>query len=156
MRYRHRKIYPSPRERRDRMNFKTNWNKKLFCDFFTTIRRWDSDKEAYYTSLKGKQISANVQDEGYSIPAKLIGTRPVEHLWDLPWELLVIDAGTDDPMATFQQLGIGKDDKVILNLLHRTQIPPANKEVVKTVNAAGKQQLKTVDSTGTEIKTVQV
>jgi len=156
MRYYKHKKYPPPRERREKMNFKTNWNKKLFCDFFTTIRHWDADKEAYYAGLVGKQISANVQDEGYSIPAKLIGSRPVEHLWDLPWELLVIDAGTEDPLPTFQQLGIGKDDKVILNLLHRTQIPPANKEVVKMVNASGKQQLKTVDSTGTEIKTIQV
>lgn len=81
----------------DRLNFSTNWNRKLDCEVFSTIRRWNPDvhylgrevdiydnsttparykgrgKYAIVSEFKLSQLkeSAAMLDTGYSLPETL-------------------------------------------------------------------------------------
>ena len=46
------------------LKFYQNWNQKLDCDFFTTIRRHTYEKETYYHELQEKEEDIEVTVNG--------------------------------------------------------------------------------------------
>ena len=101
-----------------KIKFLRNWNKKLNCDYFYTIRPYSLSKQQHYEDKTGEKFEVYVRGVlvGY---ARLIHVNASLHLNEIPFEFLVADTGSEDPYAIYSTFGIGKGDKVILLLFRR-------------------------------------
>lgn len=75
------------------ISFSKNWNKKLDCDFFTTVRLFEENKEKYYLKNRGKSFDVLLNGKKYC-SAKLVMVEEsfLEHIVDLEF-LCYLDAG---------------------------------------------------------------
>lgn len=77
-----------------KVNFEQNWNKKLDCDIFSTIRMNRPGKEEYYRKNEGNVFEVYVGDKKVC-NAELMGIKVQTYskLIDQDSVLLVIDTG---------------------------------------------------------------
>jgi hypothetical protein len=94
------------------IKFKHNWNGKLDCDLWTTIRRFTPEKFEYYFFLIDKEFDVLVEGISHSY-AKLVGIRKT-NLVDVQPEILFTDTGSEEPMDVFKKFGLRLDSEVIV------------------------------------------
>ena len=84
------------------INFSKNWNKKLDCDYFTTIRLYTKEKIDYYVEHyeNGTLWGVNLK-ENLFCHAKLVDLE-VRLLKDIPAWMCFIDAGMN--LSAFHKL----------------------------------------------------
>lgn len=75
------------------IKFGKNWNNKLECDYFTTIRLLTKDKALYYNENRGLAFNVMLKDEKHS-EAVLVGLDALR-LKDIPEWLIATDAALD-------------------------------------------------------------
>lgn len=103
------------------ISFSHNWNRKLDCPFFTTIRKWEKEKELFYKKNRG-QIFSIVLDGKKYCEAKLVWVKTHQMLAETDDYALVLDAGSQDHRQLFGSFGIGETDAVIHLLFKRIEI----------------------------------
>ena len=93
-----------------KINFSHNWNQKLDCDIFTTIRKYDKSKSGYYQP--GDVFDVILCGE-FKTQAKLIDKET--HIFGdiIRWqpELLALDVGlwdVDEVIAVFEKFKINR------------------------------------------------
>lgn len=84
------------------VKFSHNWNKKLDCQFFTTIRNTKS--YPYYSQRELEIFQVMLNDEFYC-RARLISV-DVQRLDELTPALLVLDTGTKDWRELFRKFHV--------------------------------------------------
>ncbi len=94
------------------VNFSKNWNKKLDCDIFTTIRKHIPAKEVYYRKKIGAVTRVTLNKE-LKVNARLLQV-DVRKLKDIDAILLMLDTGSEDYATIFKKFGLGLDDDVLL------------------------------------------
>jgi len=100
-----------------KIKFSKNWNNKLNCEFFTTIRKFNKKKYDFY--LKYYDVVFDVILKGKKIcEAKLVDIEKIK-LSEITPALLYIDTGQFHPLDVFKNFGIKSDDFVILLLFRR-------------------------------------
>lgn len=92
----------------NKIKFSHNWNNK----FFTTIRKWDKEKEIYYRKNRGEEFEVILQNK-FTCYVKLIGIEVYDYN-KIPYGLLTIDTGTVEYDNIFLKFGIKKSDKVLI------------------------------------------
>lgn len=99
------------------IKFSHNWNGKLRCDYFTTIRRWTPEKEAYYRSCVGKPIEVNLKGvrQNFSELRSVV----VMKYSEISFLIKILDTGSERPDEIFKQFNIAGEDAVLLLLLKR-------------------------------------
>lgn len=100
------------------IRFIENWGGKLDKEYFTTIRKYDPEKDIYYKNKVGATFDVLLNGEKYC-EAKLISCEGMNRLKDLPYGFLVCDTGDTVPLAIFKRFGIGMDDRVIVLCFRR-------------------------------------
>ena len=105
------------------VKFSKNWNNKLDCNVFTTIRKHTKEKEDYYQSQIGVYNNIYLGDKVHCI-AKIFDIKVMTYS-QLPSELLVLDTGIPSHSLidiTFSKFGIEQSDKVIVLLFIKQDI----------------------------------
>lgn len=95
-----------------KINFDKNWNNKLDNDVFTTIRKWDPQKEEYYKKAIG--ASVDIELKGQKKGKAILFDVHVMLLRVIPLEILQLDTGLHkevDIYRLFAQFGCYKYDK---------------------------------------------
>jgi hypothetical protein len=109
------------------IKFSHNWNNKLGCNIFTTIRKHEEAKEEYYKANIGKTFSivmSNNQIKGEITAwgeAELKSVY-VEKISDISVLLLMLDTGMTSEaniLELFKRLGV--KDKAIILLFEKLQ-----------------------------------
>jgi len=95
------------------VKFSENWNNKLDCDFFTTIRK--PDNFAYYSSRIGETFDVMLDGVKHS-EAILLDSAMID-IGDITPELLVLDTGTMEYKTLFEKFGI--KDKAVFCLFKK-------------------------------------
>lgn len=93
------------------IKFSKNWNNKLECDIFTTIRKWTPEKREYYTI--GETFDVILRGANHCI-AELICTDTYESLLDVPFNTILTDTGSTQPYNIFRRFRVGLDDPVMV------------------------------------------
>lgn len=99
------------------MRFTKNWNNKLHCSYFTTIRKYTTDKYAFYKSQINKEIDVFVGDAVYT-KAMLIDI-DIAYLNNINKMMKIIDTGTLRYKDVFSNFGLSETDEVLI-LLYKT------------------------------------
>jgi hypothetical protein len=97
------------------IKFQHNWNRKLDCDVFTTIRRHTEEKENYYTHSIGEEFDVSVNGITYCY-AKLVHLY-CDHLSSTPNALLMVDTGKSNPedaFKVFKDFGLSEHSQIIV------------------------------------------
>jgi hypothetical protein len=96
------------------IKFQHNWNNKLGCDYFTTIRRFTPDKLEYYKTAVDDEFDVllNGVSKGH---AKLMGWRK-SILSDIAPELLICDTGSPKAFDVFRKFGLTLSSEVLVLL----------------------------------------
>ena len=94
------------------IKFHHNWNKKLDCDVFTTIRRHTPPKEIYYRYNEGQIFDVIVDGKSYC-QARLYDVQK-EVLASLDDRLLFCDTGSLKPYEVFESFGLKPTSKVLV------------------------------------------
>lgn len=101
------------------IKFCHNWNNKLNCKYFSTIRKHTEQKHQYYQNKIGHVY--NVVLNGRTIStAILVGVRTSQYS-NLPRELITLDTGIinyTEQDNLFKKFGIQINDNVIVLLFH--------------------------------------
>jgi len=95
-----------------KIKFIHNWNNKLNCKFFTTIRKFSKEKEEYYRKYYNTTFEVLLNDKKVC-EAKLINIDVVDFR-DIPQQLLLLDVGQFNPQDVFIKFGIRNKTKVLL------------------------------------------
>ena len=96
------------------MRFTNNWNNKLNCSYFTTIRKYTSQKFKYYESKLNKVDAIYIKNVIFC-RAKLVRI-DICKLSEINIMLKIIDTGTSEYLKVFDWFGLKDDDKVMLLL----------------------------------------
>jgi hypothetical protein len=102
------------------IRFKKNWNNKLSCSAFTTIRRCSEEKMTFYSDNLGEVFDVEVSGI-VECAARLIGMRKML-LKDIPEELVIVDTGSrtyEGAVNELAELGIVLGDCVLLLIFYR-------------------------------------
>ena len=99
------------------VNFSKNWNKKLDCDIFTTIRKHIPAKEVYYRKKIG-DVSRVMLNKELKVNAKLLQVH-VKKLKDIDPVVLMLDTGSEDYAPVFKKFGLLEDSDVLLMVYKR-------------------------------------
>ena len=75
----------------NKIKFSKNWNNKLNCLFFTTIRLATKEKVTYYESNVGNTFEVKVENDVHS--KAILKTTSVLKLCELKHQLVFLDAG---------------------------------------------------------------
>ena len=102
----------------DKMRFTQNWNNKLDCKYFTTIRKYDAAKFAYYDGKLNELDGICIGNENYC-SAKLIKI-VVCKLSEIDVLLKILDTGTLNYQDVFSKFGL-KDNSEVMVLLYERQ-----------------------------------
>jgi len=94
------------------IKFSHNWGNKLDNPSFTTIRKQDPEKEAYYNSCIGKEFTVLLQGKEYG-KAVLKGMEVLKFN-EISEILVEEDTGTKEYAPIFEKFGIGPDTMVLL------------------------------------------
>ena len=92
------------------VKFSHNWNHKLVCDYFTTIRAWTPEKEAYYRSLLQKKV--RIQIKGVTQFFAEIRSVTVFRYSEVSTLVKILDTGSENYDEVFKQFNIVGDDKM--------------------------------------------
>lgn len=114
-----------------KINFSHNWNNKLRCDIFTTIRRATDDKRIYYEKCNGNDFDILLDGRVYS-NARLIKVRTVQ-LKYVTTEILLFDTGAEsikEAHEVFKKFGVGLDTEVLILTFKRNYFVAPNQEGV--------------------------
>ena len=93
------------------IKFDQNWNKKLDCNIFTTIRKYDQ----YYLDAEGWSFDVELNKEIYC-QAKLISIK-CTFFEVIPLEFLRLDTGLEDITdiyKIFKKFGVLHGDDIII------------------------------------------
>ena len=99
------------------IKFMHNWNNKLDCDYFTTIRGYSLEKHKYYCSLIEKPLEVLLKNQHYK--NAVLKNVYVEVYQNINPIVLTMDVGYDEiskQADIFGKFGI-KDDSLVLILL---------------------------------------
>lgn len=96
------------------MKFIKNWNKKIGCDYFTTIRRFTEKKYEYYKKKISKVDDIWIDEILYK-KAKLIQIKVLQ-LKDVDDFLLVLDTGSISYTEILKRFNLNSFDKVMVLL----------------------------------------
>jgi hypothetical protein len=103
------------------IKFSHNWNNKLECDMFTTIRKHTPDKHKYYTSEIGKEFRIMLNDlyQGMTVLDDVICAR----FDDIYYLLVEMDTGMKYHKAVglFKSFGITEDTEVMILLFKKSK-----------------------------------
>jgi len=77
------------------IKFFKNWNQKLCCDIFSTIRRSTLEKAEYYRGAVGEVFEVMLEKKHYCY-ARLFQVIPHSSLRCIPNGILMLDVGTSD------------------------------------------------------------
>lgn len=102
------------------INFSKNWNNKLDCDVFTTIRKWTRDKDEFYKNRIDAKFRIIL--DGEFIGLARLRDRKAFRLDSLPRMLLKLDVGVANKyeiLKIFKELGIYEKDIVTVLLFER-------------------------------------
>jgi hypothetical protein len=103
------------------IKFTHNWNNKLGCDFFTTIRRWTPSKWKYYMTAEGKIFDIVLNKVKFG-QAKLVGVSYYEQLHEIDPTIKILDTGTAKYYEeVFKNFGLDRKSKVILLLFAKVK-----------------------------------
>ena len=99
------------------INFDENYNNKLNCVYFTTIRRGTPEHIEEYTRGLGKHWNILLQGKKFCI-ATLIDVHLYSSILMVDTQLLVLDTGRRrvDAVALLYDYGIGKSNEGVLIL----------------------------------------
>jgi hypothetical protein len=98
-----------------KISFSRNWNEKLCCKIFPTVRKRTDDKLDFYGENLGKLFDVFLEQRKI-FSAFLIAMKSFR-LRDVPLEFLFLDTGCDNRdavFAIFENYGIQPDDEVLL------------------------------------------
>ena len=98
-----------------KISFSHNWNNKLDCTTFTTLRRYTPNKFRYYKDLVGKDLDLVLQDEPYGM-VNLLAV-DTELFRRIPRITLRVDTGitdVDEINSLFRNFGINGDTQVLI------------------------------------------
>jgi len=98
----------------NKIKFSKNWNNKLQCRVFTTIRKFDLKKYTWYQSKINEVFDVEV-DGITRFQVRLCSVK-FGILKNVEPYLLFLDTGEDEPFKIFKKFGIGEEDKVIILL----------------------------------------
>jgi len=96
------------------INFSEDWNNKLSCKIFSTIRKLTSEKLDHYADNIGAVFDVTLNDVK-TCEARLIGMK-YSRLSDIPDYLLWLDTGTptrDDSLKIFGRFGVDEKTDVL-------------------------------------------
>ena len=96
------------------MRFTKNWNNKLECNYFTTIRKYDDSKFFYYEGKLNEIDDIYIGSAIYR-SAKLIKI-VVCKLSEIDDLLKILDTGTLKYPDVFSKFGLKDDSKVMILL----------------------------------------
>jgi len=100
------------------IKFSHNWNNKLACKVFTTIRRWEEEKEKYYQGCVGKTFTVMLSNN--KIGEAVLRAAYPEQISRIPVLILMLDTGMldlPDILDLFKKFGV--KDKVIVLLFEK-------------------------------------
>lgn len=103
--------------------FSKNWNNKLHCDVFTTIRKDTPEKRAYYESQLGKVLAIRL-NKGEYCRRKLVNIDRALFR-EITLSTVATDVGFSDKVKIkelFQKLGITLDTPVLVLLLEKVEV----------------------------------
>ena len=104
------------------IKFSHNWNNKLNTKVFTTIRKWNRNKEEYYRSAIGEIFKVDLG--GHQLPlVKLVNVDIIEYA-HIPVTVLAQDVGytsREKADQIFARFGIANFDRVIILLFERVK-----------------------------------
>ena len=98
----------------NKIKFKKDWNNKLQCRVFTTIRKFELKKYTWYQSKINEVFDVEVAGI-VRFQARLCSVK-FEVLDRIESYLLFLDTGEDEPYNIFKKFGIDEKDKVIILL----------------------------------------
>ena|SRR3990167_5890676 len=98
----------------NKIKFTKDWNNKLQCRVFTTIRKFDLKKYIYYQNKINEVFDVEVAGI-VRFQARLCSVK-WENLNEVEPFLLFLDTGEDDPFKIFKKFGVQEKDKVIILL----------------------------------------
>ena len=103
------------------IKFSHNWNNKLNCTIFSTIRKSTAEKHFFYLKNIGQKFNIIVNDKKYS-KAELRSVYFYKYK-DIPKILLSLDVGDDDTRTIreiFRKLGFKNDTECLILLFKKT------------------------------------
>ena len=103
------------------IKFMHNWNNKLLCGLFTTIRSTTGDKYHYYRKLVGEKFSVELKSQEVGT-AKLIYVKE-ETFSEVHPLLLMLDTGyksMTDVKKLFGRFGIKPESRVLILTFENT------------------------------------
>lgn len=98
----------------NKISFIKDWNHKLQCRVFTTIRKFDLKKYTWYQSKINEVF--NVEVAGIVRFQVRLCSVKFGQLDKIEPYLLFLDTGADEPFKVFKKFGIEEKDKVIILL----------------------------------------
>ena len=103
------------------IKFMHNWNNKLDCQVFTTIRKYTQQKLNYYLDRIGEPFDVILGRKELKCQAilKRVDVKPLQKF---PYILLCLDTGKTDPEiieTIFKNFGIKLWDRAILLIFER-------------------------------------
>ena len=98
----------------NKLSFIKDWNHKLQCRVFTTIRKFDLKKYTWYQGKINEIFDVEVAGI-VRFQVRLCSVK-FEQLDKIEPYLLFLDTGEDEPLKVFKKFGIEETDKVIILL----------------------------------------
>jgi hypothetical protein len=90
------------------IKFSHNWNNKLDCGVFTTIRNATEEKYNYYKDSRAQVFNVQLKGKGIIKKANLMQVRKMKYAL-IEYSILAFDTGIIDPveqLALFQKFGM--------------------------------------------------
>jgi len=103
------------------IRFSHNWNNKLDCNVFTTIRKYTDEKFEYYSDAVGKPFKVLLK-KAVVCEAELHSVVCMNSC-NLDASLLMTDTGLEPPEARelLRRFGVGDEDKVLILIFKKKQ-----------------------------------
>ena len=97
------------------IKFQHNWNRKLDCDVFTTIRRHTQAKEEYYRDSVGEEFEVLLNGVIYCYAR--LENMYCDRLINSPNAMLMVDTGATSAYSAYEvfgRFGLNGDSQVIV------------------------------------------
>jgi len=105
------------------IKFSHNWNNKLNCDCFTTIRRWTESKHKYYFESKGKAFNVLLNNIKYG--EAVLHDVKVQNINSVDPLILSLDVGNfnhNENLELFKKFGLKSNDTAIILIFRKKKI----------------------------------
>ena len=96
------------------VKFSHNWNNKLNCNVFTTIRKYTDNKADYYGCNVDGEFAIDLN--GVIVGTAILVSVRLETLYKIPAEVIMVDSGLDREKAydLFEKFGIKFGDDCLI------------------------------------------